>query len=603
MESFDHFLSQHISWLWITIACCLAALAVLAAITVPAYFIVYPIAANVRRGIASYLSALFARHEAASENRRLSMETLIEDFKHDSGISCTSERNTRIEGALASFSQVDKSLRRRLDEFLDVPRALERTGNRVIDAAATTAPTFPNTPSPKELSAEHGNLRTARTRLIVSSVILIALVSVNTGMLGQILRDLGFIPHDLVYFGIPLFLVFAFILTLAEAGLGYVHTASRPAPDEPGRVAVWPAVAVCLAGVIACVEGFFYSQVAPSRDSLVDLPIGYHVKQGSLFFLWGATLVLVLFGLGTIWSTSLERISRSADHFPQLVQRLERYRERFAAACALTEKSADHLRQQVDIVCEKLRAAAQDSNSITASAAQLKEATSSDQLDAMPRLLTTTETYHFMHLSGLWFCLAIVTFSILSAAGFYAFGYVLLYYFGTAATVFASLGLAACFVALGLLFPRGVLLVDGSGTRRLIVSGSLWRGRTAAGMIISVILGFTAVIWRIRPGGYQIALWILILLLGASLAAAASQAAATGKGLHLWFYRCNNILLAGTGAAVRLCGRGLLAAVYIVEIIALAFAAPVFLLRGRGLPPLLLTADTERQTLKARSAS
>src|SRR5207253_3403867 len=168
----------------------------------------------------------------------------------------------------------------------------------------------------------------------VSSVILVALISVNTGMLGQILRDIGFIPHDLIYFGVPLYLVFAFILTLAEAGLGYVHTAGRPAPDEPSRVAAWPVIASCFAVVIACVEGFFYSQVAPSRESLVDLPIGYQIRQGTLFFLWGATLVLVLFGLGAIWSASLERIAKSADHLPALIRRLWRYGERYDGACS-----------------------------------------------------------------------------------------------------------------------------------------------------------------------------------------------------------------------------------------------------------------------------
>src|SRR5262249_54883279 len=162
--------------------------------------------------------------------------------------------------------------------------------------------------------------------------------------------------------------------------------------DEPTRVPVWPAIAVCFAVVIACVEGFFYSQVAPSRESLVDLPIGYHIKQGTLFFLWGATLVLVLFGLGTIWSRSLERIRRSGDHYPQLCRRLLRYREKFAAACASTEKSADHLRQEVDTACQKIQAAAQQSASIAASVAQLNEAASSNHLDyATPRSLTTIE--------------------------------------------------------------------------------------------------------------------------------------------------------------------------------------------------------------------
>src|SRR5260370_12841144 len=225
----------------------------------------------------------------------------------------------------------------------------------MTDAAAKAAPAFPNIPASDQLSVQHGSLRTAKVRLFVSSVILFALISVNTGMLGQILRDLGFIPHDLVYFGVPLYLVFAFILTLAEAGLGYVHTTGRPSPDEPSRVAVWPAIAVCFAVVIACVEGFFYSQVAPSRASLVDLPIGFQIKQGTLFFLWGATLVLVLFALGTIWSTSLERITRSADHFPDLVRRLSRYREKFSAAGDRAAKNAGHLTEQVETVRQTLQ--------------------------------------------------------------------------------------------------------------------------------------------------------------------------------------------------------------------------------------------------------
>jgi hypothetical protein len=68
-------------------------------------------------------------------------------------------------------------------------------GNRLTDAASKVAPVFPDLPSADQLAAQHGSLRTAKTRLIVSSVILIALISVNTGMLGQILRDIGFIPH------------------------------------------------------------------------------------------------------------------------------------------------------------------------------------------------------------------------------------------------------------------------------------------------------------------------------------------------------------------------------------------------------------------------
>jgi len=587
MESFSRFVSQHVPWFWGLLAWSLAILGLLAVAAIPAYFIFYPIATNVRRGISSYLSQLFSQHATAREARRQSVDALVEDFRCNSGISYLSERSARLEAALASFSEIAKAIKPQLDHCLDVPRAFERIGNVLSDAASKAGPVFPNLPAADQISAQHGSLRTAKVRLFVSTAILIALITVNTGMLGQILRDLGFIPHDLVYFGVPLYLVFAFILTLAEAGLGYVHTTGRPSPDEPSRVAVWPAIAVCFAVVIACVEGFFYSQVAPSRASLVDLPIGFQIKQGTLFFLWGATLVLVLFGLGTIWSTSLERWTRSADHFPALVRRLSRYREKFATANESAARSADHLKGEVEAVRQILQGAAQDTTSLVASVAQLKDAASGNKSEAVvPRLLTTAEAHHFVRLSGVWLFLTLLGTVIVTASGFYAIGYTFPS-LASAAASFAALGLAACFVVLGLVLPSDELLLEGSGTRRLIVSGSsLWRGRTALALTAAIVLAFLSLVWRVRMARYQAALWIVILVLGLSLAAAASQAAATGKGLRLWLHGCANLLLAFMEAIVRVCGRLVLGVVYFVEVLALAVAAPIFLLRGRELPSL-----------------
>jgi hypothetical protein len=586
MESFSRFVSQHAPWFWGLLAWSLAILGLLAVATIPAYLIFYPIATNVRRGIGSYLSQLFSRHATAREARRQSIEALVEDFRCNSGISYISERSTRLEAALASFSEIAKAIKPRLDHFLDVPRAFERIGNGLADAAAKSVPGFPNIPAADQISAQHGSLRTAKVRLLVSSAILIALISVNTGMLGQILKDLGFIPHDLVYFGIPLYLVFAFILTLAEAGLGYVHTAGRPSPDEPPRVAVWPAIAVCFAVVIACVEGFFYSQVAPSRASLVDLPIGFQIKQGTLFFLWGATLVLVLFGLGTIWSTALERTTRSADHFPALVRRLSQYREKFATASESAARSAGHLKEEVEAMRQMLQAAAQETASLLASVAQLKDAASGTKSEVVtPRPLTTAEAYHFVNVSGVWFFLTLLGMVIVTASGFFAVGYTFPF-LASGAAAFAAFGLAACFVVLGLVLPRDELLLDGQGTRRLIVSGSPWRGRTAFALAVVIVLAFFLLLWRLRMARYQAALWIGILVLGGSLAVASSRAAATGKGLRLWLHSCANFLLAFMEAVVRVCGRFLLGVTYFVEVLALAVAAPIFLLRGRELPSL-----------------
>ncbi|PYT78293.1 MAG: hypothetical protein DMG40_20730 [Acidobacteria bacterium] len=601
MESFTGFVSQHIPWFWGVLAWSLAILGLSAIAAIPAYFLFYPITTNVRRGVASYLSRLVSRQSAARERRRRAVEALIEDFKDNAGITYVSEGLTRLEAALASFSKITKKLKPQLARVSDLQRAFERAGNKLTESALKATPAFPNLPTADQLSAVHGSLRTAKARLFVSSTILIALISVNTGMLGQILRDLGFIPHDLTYFGIPLYLVFAFMLTLVEAGLGYVHTAGRPTPDEASRIAVWPLIASCFAVVMACVEGFFYSQVAPSRNSLVDLPIGQQIKQGTLFFLWGATLVLVLFGLGAIWSASLERIAKSADHFPALVRRLWRYREKFDAACARAGRGAGRLREEVEVIQRDLQAAAQETTSLAASVGELRDGATSGNLEdeVAPRQLTTAEAHHFTSLAGMWFLLTLLSLFIVIASGLYAF----FPYIGIKAAWLVSAGLAACFLILGLLLPRGELLLDGTRNRRFIVSGALWRRKTAVLLAVMVLTAFGILLWRVGVTRYQAAFCILILVLCGALSAAASQASATGKGLRIWLRLCVGVLFAIVEEVLRLSVRIFLAVTFCFEVVALALAAPAFLLRGREVPSLHGVEETKRQTFSVLSAS
>jgi hypothetical protein len=601
MESFSDFVSQHIPWFWGVVAWSLAIVGLIAIAAIPAYFLFYPITTNVRRGVASYLSRLVSRQSVARERRRRAVEALIEDFKDNAGITYVSERLTRLETALVSFSKITKKLKPQLARVSDLERAFERIGNKVTESALKATPAFPNLPTTEQLPALHGSLRTAKARLFVSSMILIALISVNTGMLGQILRDLGFIPHDLSYFGIPLYLVFAFMLTLVEAGLGYVHTAGRPTPDEASRFALWPLIASCFAVVMACVEGFFYSQVAPSRNSLVDLPIGQQIKQGTLFFLWGATLVLVLFGLGAIWSASLERIAKSADHLPALARRLWRYREKFDAACAGAGKGAGRLREEVEAMRRDLQAAAQETTSLVASVGELKEgANSANTEDALaPRQLTTAEAHHFTFLAGMWSTLTLLSLFIVIASGLYAF----FPYIGMKAAWLVSVGLAATFLILGLLLPRGELLLDGTSNRRLIISGSLWRRKTAAALAVIVLTAFGVFLWRLGVNRYQAAFGILILVLCGVLSAAASQAGATGKGLRICLRLCVGVLFAIVEEILRLIVRIFLAVTFCLEVVALTLAAPGFLMRGRAVPPLHTVEESKRQTFSVLSAS
>jgi hypothetical protein len=204
-------------------------------------------------------------------------------------------------------------------------------------------------------------------------------------------------------------------------------------------------------------------------------------------------------------------------------------------------------------------------------------------LELAPRELTTAEAYHFIHMSGLWLFLALLGVVIVTASAFYGVMFTFAY-LPIAGASFVSIGLAAYFVVLGLVLPRGEIVLAGEGTRRMILSGPPWRARTAMALTIAIVAGFVALLWRVGMTGYQSVLWIMILVLGGSLAVAASYGAATGRGLRAWSHWCADLLRSFVEAIIRVCWRLFLAIAYFLEVLSLALAAPIFILRGRELP-------------------
>jgi hypothetical protein len=585
MESFHRFISQYVPWFWPVIAWVIALLGLIVILAFPAYFVIFPLARSLRESVSAYLTRLLSKHAEELQKRRTSMEALVAGFEQNSQLTNLPERTIRLEAAVTGFSAIARRLNAQLTHFRETPDRFQHVAEDLVSASMkATPPSVPELPSLNQLSVQHGSLRTSKARLAVSSGILLGLISVNTGMLGQILRALNFIPHDLEYFGIKLYLILAFLLTLIEAGLGYVHTAGRPPAEQRQPVAVWPLVAVALAILIAGVEGFFYSQVAPNRDALFPIPIGFEVRQGSLFFSWGAALVLALFGLGSIWSQSLERITQSAHDFPAFLARLSKQRTRYATACERSEKSIRHVHDEVEEARQSLQSGAEQANSIEVSIQRVRDEAAACKEPLVPHRLTSAEVYHFMQLSGLWLMLTCFLTLIIMGTAFYAFGSILSYVPSAA----AALGIGGGFLVLGFLFPRGDLLLHGTGTRRLVVSGSPWRGEIVLTLAGFITVALVAVIWRVRLARPQVAIWILLYLLGGFLTAAASQAVATSKGLRLWFHRCGHVLRSLVEGLVRIAVRVVLGIVFVIEVLALGFAAPIFLLRGRELPSLQL---------------
>jgi len=606
MELLSRLVSQYVPWMRPVLAWCLAGITLLLVLAIPCYFIVFPVARRVRQALATYLRHLLQRQSEACEKRDAALSRLCDSFSEDPSLSCLPALTGGAEAVLARLSNTLAALNGPVNRILDIPQTFSRLIERLADTLPTSGGVLPEMPLPGQLAAENAGLRIARMRVLVSSVILLGLMAVNTGMLGQILRDLNFIPHDLVYLGIPLYLILAFILTLAEAGLGFIHTAGRPTPDETEKLPVWPLVAVVFALSIACVEGFFYSQVAPNKEGLVELPfIGYQFKQAQLFFLWGATLVMALFGLGSVWTTSLERVAGAGDHFPRLLRRLLKDRQALADAYARAARSAEHVRGAADTAQNALRMSAGHAEELARSLREIAAATTSMRQSPpgarsdSPHTLSRIEAEQFLQHCGIWLTVASVSAAVLFGTGIFGVGYAFPH-LPAAATWLTSLGIVVMFAILGFLFPRGELILDGAGSRRLVASGSLWRAPLSLVLAALVCVGFFTLFTRVRLAHYQVTLWVFMFVLGAFVCGAASQVIATGKGLRVWLRRTSGRVLALLDLASRLVVRLLFAASLLLECVGLFFAAPIFIVRGRDLPAL--SSETEEAPSRGGSA-
>src|SRR5262249_23322562 len=131
-----------------------------------------------------------------------------------------------------------------------------------------------------------GNQRVAIMQFVIGTAVLLGVLFVNTGMLSQIIRDLGYIPQSLQFVGIPLYYILAFLIAVVEAGFGFVHGVMSD-PDEGDSKIHFGAILAGLASIgIAVVEGFFYSRMAPDRQQTLTIPfINYSMPQTDVLFL------------------------------------------------------------------------------------------------------------------------------------------------------------------------------------------------------------------------------------------------------------------------------------------------------------------------------
>jgi hypothetical protein len=155
----------------------------------------------------------------------------------------------------------------------------------------------PSIPTLRDAQDSTQKSRIGATNFVISSIFLPVIIAANAQMTGLVLSEI--LPPVRPLLGIPIPLVVAAIVVLAEAAIGVLHSAEAESRADSERTftlmaGVWMAAGF---GVVA-IEAMLYGIVQP--DNVVKIPVA-----GSVFGLVGAVLGLTVFGLGRLWHHSL----------------------------------------------------------------------------------------------------------------------------------------------------------------------------------------------------------------------------------------------------------------------------------------------------------
>ena len=301
---------------------------------------------------------------------------------------------------------------------------MEAFRKQVTTRAVAAPAALPPLPDEPALIASSTRVSVSWLKLVVALLLLTALMVVNTGMLSQILREIGVVPPGGVFFGLSLAHVFAFFISLTEAGVGVCHSATggeahgEQSDDVSGwfTLSLWPLFFMVLALGLSVVEGYWWSQIASPTATFVVPLIDVETLQSNLFFILGFVLTWTLFGLGSVWfdaaSTVLggrhdyalraamrtltnqhERYSSSAEKAQVSVRNASETAAEAHTLIANTQAESDSV---LDVI-EKLRQELDALKSKTPDWAKKLEST-----------LSRADVYRLAHLAGLWFGLAVL---------------------------------------------------------------------------------------------------------------------------------------------------------------------------------------------------
>lgn len=405
---------------------------------------------------------------------------------------------------------------------------IARLANEIENTDVQQMPDAPDISQPADVAKSENFLRVEWLKLALSGAILLGLMLVNTGMLSQILRDLGVVPATMTFLGIPLAIVFAFILTLVEAGLGIAHGALREEYSE--KLSLWPHTVLAFALLLSCVEGFFYSRVAPSGSPFTFPFIKYTIPQTDLFFLWGMILVLTLFLLGSIAYKAAAAILKGSDltTFRREVRKTQKQLNQYERRLVSSKKVLEETKAALKLAEETIGGPATNSANVWQILTRLM-----DELQKLKETppawtrqkeenLTRSEVYQLADSAGLWLILSILGAVVLIKTGLYCFEAFYPSLPNGILWVFA-IGQATVFFAVGFLLSLDVMVVKGEHDQRQVWSAPYYSHILAFGLGGLAVIVYLAVFFTLALPLSLGSLWFLNLLVGLLLSAAGKR--------------------------------------------------------------------------------
>jgi hypothetical protein len=557
-----------------------------------AYFALLPIAQRLRRELTQYLDALAVRQSDARQARKQNLDAMASDFQKLHMLKLLNDTNhglfeRAVDQVTKSMTALRDAVERHTEILIGAKSPLSKLTDGLSDSAA---PSLEELPSHDASQVTFADLRVARAVLVVLSIFLIGVLLANTGMLSQIVRDLGFIPQSYSILGAPLYVLFALLLTLIEAGVGVAYDVTKGMAGKEQKIAILPVLLIFLAVIIACVEGFFYSQVAANKDSLVEFPfIGYQMKQGQLFFLWGFALVTILFVLGSLWFHALSTVRRgnSFTVMQRQIRQLSKDKESHAKALERSASAIDSSRKAAQEASQLLDNAKSNTTSMRAEIQVYLEKLFGKNVPEWACMtqedLSVGDVQHLSQQAGVAVCLIVVG-SMAHAFTGYTVLVSLHRSLAGAIGVLIGLGLLTAFLAAGVLFRGDEKIVSGASSDRLLVSASLL-GRAFGITLAALLVGaYLAVLFRVGLSWPMAILWLFNLILGLFLGAVAYHFYPLVNVSRLWFRAAWNVIASALERFYRLLVHiGLLISI-VIEYIGLLLSAPIYQLLRRPIP-------------------